>query len=403
MRREVVAMFVVALAWTAPAGHAADATEEAADRAARAASTVRIELVDALDSADSEASRAAETLTRDGALIQGTGLDLHHVRASSMFPSREPTGEIQARTKAALLNGEIKGALLPLTSMVRLGALFGVDQIPLLVVDEASSARLIAALAPRIDDRLAEHGLALIALLPMRPIGLTGSAQRPTGLPKSIAVGDAAGQRLAELIGARAVSVAAKDAPSLVAKKTVDAVLTDIAAPGRFDPSRPQPTRAPHEQRLLAMTGWPLAMIVVRGDLLAEKQPSVRHQFWLRAERQAEAVRQRWRHAISSAAWPATGGLMNLADAGDTRTASASTATTEPTASGAAAQAAAVVRTQNVDPELGKATTRLRAAALTMARDWATGAGADGFSLLTQLGVSKFGVSQPGVKQPGVK
>lgn len=62
------------------------------------------------------------------------------------------------------------------------------------------------------------------------------------------------------------------------------------------------------------------------------------------------------------------------------------------------------VRVGPADPTLSEAVTRLRAAALTMAGEWAIGAGADGLALLQQLGVPPTVVpaSRPAaLREPG--
>lgn len=404
MRREVVAfIIIVTQAWMAAAGLATGVAGEAADGTARAAGTSPIALVDALETADVDTSRAVVDMTRDAAVMNANGLILAHVHATGIGMPNERAAEVQARTKAALLKGEIQGAVLPLTSMLRQSALFGADQIPLLVVDEASSERLIEALAPRIDDRLAEHGLALLGLLPLRPVGLTGGPSRgASGSPRTLAVSDAGGRRLAELVGARTIDTPADEIQALISKATVDAGLTSVPDLDIFDPGRPPPLRHAHGLRLLCMTGWPLAMIVVRRELVAERPPAVRNRFWQEAARHADTVRKRWRRSITRAHWPRSTGLMGQPDVSKTEVGKAS-ADVEAAASSTYGRAQSV-RVGPADPTLSEAVTRLRAAALTMAVEWAIGAGADGLALLQHLGVppTVIPASRPAaLREPG--
>jgi len=364
----------------------ADAASQGTARATSDAAASRIVLIDALAAEDNDASHAVAEIARNHDLARETGLALVLSKALDPDATSGSSVEIAARTKAALLKGEIEGALLPLSAFLRQSALFGADQIPFLVVDGTANARLIAALNPLIDDLLAEHGLALLGLLPMRPVGLMGDALRPSGLPKTIAVSGAAGRRLAELIGAEAVD----EVPAPLTKQAVEmplaAAYARIPEPhgnptAAAEPILPPDTRqrrsAPSDERsLLALASWPIAMIVVRRAQLVDMPNAVHKQFWPEAARHSAVTHERWQRAISLAQWPsAATGLMAAAIA--------------PPHGGPTNETAGVAKPDRDPHDLthGEIAARLRAAGLAMAEEWAQGAGADGFSLLLRLGV----------------
>lgn len=343
-----------------------EATEQRTKRLAKAAGMTQIQLIDALPDMDGGTSHVALMLASSIDLAHATGISLGRAYAPLTPASGKGLAEIQARTKAALLKGEIDGAILPLAAFQRHSALFAADQIPFLVVDVQSNARFIEALTPMIDERLAEHGLALLALVPMRPVGVMGTPRRPSGLPRKIAVGDAAGRRLAELIGAEAI-----ETPTHAIHQTqAEAGYTGIEHHNADSAAPPGEARKPHRYQLLAMASWPLGMIVVRRDLVATKRGSVRDLLWPQAARQFEETRKRWQASMAPAYWKVAG-LVNTA----------------PAASPAEGHQSDGRADNASDTNTATESARLRAAGLTMAREWAIDAGADGFDLLEKLNV----------------
>lgn len=386
----------------ATSARAQEATAPNPERPAPAAVT-RILLVDALSSADRDIAHAVDAIASRTDITEATGIALGQELARDWKPSGENLAAIQSRTKAALLKGEIEGAVLPLTAFLRQSALFGADQIPFLVVDATSNTRLIDLLTPLIDDRLAEHGLALIGLLPMRPIGLRGTVRARKAFPRKIAVSDAAGRRLAELIGADAIATPA----SQMHKTPIEASYTGVAELGTPSGPPPDPRNTPDtsdppdHRQLLAVASWPLAMIVVRRDLVTRRLDPVRNLLWPEVARQAEAIRRRWQTSMASPYWPpaetrllappaATGDQASSQVQGNDRSQHDPAALhqghrpQEPAAAGRTARNSPAAGLQAPDVS----TASLRSAGMTMAREWAVGAGADGFTLLQALGLN---------------
>lgn len=181
---------------------------------------------------------------------------------------REPPATVQAARD--LLAGRIDAALLPMQAFVRQSALFRADQIPFLASDPTALDRLVAVLRPRLADRLAEEGLVLVAVLPMRPVGYWRARHRPDvlpgALPGALAVTDAMSRRLGERAGARRVEVPPGTATRAIAAGTASAGFERLPPP---EQARRAAAADAAAAGLVSIAYWPLALFVMQDGIAA--------------------------------------------------------------------------------------------------------------------------------------
>lgn len=228
----------------------------------------------------------------------------------------------------ALFSKRAAAVLIPDHALLRRSQLFNAMRIPFFVRTAAEHAGLLAGARPRWADLLLEHGLVLLAVVPMRPVAQL--APHAKALADATRYGDAGTRRLDEIRSERK-PVAGAAAGDLTFH-SVDWQGLHLSPAGEVQG---------------IITFWPVALLVARSDRLfasfADRRKSVLDS--------AAASEARWFQqdgADGAAAWQAT-------------------------------------RQAFDDFRLHEPS--LRWYGLQLAREWAIDAGADGFALLKSLGV----------------
>lgn len=129
----------------------------------------------------------------------------------------------------AVKDGKIEGGELILSSLVKESPLFGLDGLPF-IVNGYDDARLLWTLSrPGIEKRFAEHGLQLLYSVPWPPQNLYSN--RPLMGAKDLdglrlRTYNPTMQRLAELMGAKPVTIQTPDLAEAIAGRQIDLMLT---------------------------------------------------------------------------------------------------------------------------------------------------------------------------------
>ena len=286
-----------------------------------------IELTIALSSDERELRSALREKIE--ALAPNPGVEWLRIVERRSAARGEGSEQFAGVAKRELLAGQIAAAVLPASAFLRQSGLFGAFDVPFLAIPNRLSAKLESAVAPLLGARLAEDGLVFLALMETRPVALhvaAGDANGELAPLRRVQAVDAASIRFAELIGAEPVRGAA--------------AVADAAGPPPAVFRRMRPAEvAPADGRLPIALAWrPRAILVVRRDALERMDSNTRE----RLERLAREVRDRLRQVWGSATLP-------VAQGGSPREA------------------------------------LLREAGMTMAKEWAVGAGADGVAVLGEL------------------
>ncbi len=286
-----------------------------------------IELTVALPSDERELRSALREKTE--ALAPHPGAEWLRLIERRSAARGEGSDQFASVAKQELLAGQIAAAVLPASAFLRQSGLFGAFDVPFLAIANRLSARLESAVAPLLGARLAEDGLVLVSLMETRPVALHGAAGDASGelapLRRVQAV-DAASTRFAELIGAEPVRGAA--------------ALPDAAGqpPAVFRRMRPAEAAPADGRSAIALAWRPRAMLVVRKDAFDRLDSGLRERLERLANEVSDRLRETWGSAKSHVA------------------------------TGTGPRAALV-----------------REARMTMAKEWAVGAGADGVAVLGDL------------------
>ena len=110
--------------------------------------------------------------------------------------------------------------------------MLGIDVVPFLATSYAEARRLWAASKPAIEKRLASQGLMMLFAVPWPPQGIYSKKeinQVSDMRALSWRVYNAATQRIAELVGAYAVTIQAADLPQALATGLINAFMTSSA------------------------------------------------------------------------------------------------------------------------------------------------------------------------------
>lgn len=245
--------------------------------------------------------------------------------------AREPVREVTARQEAAhdVLAGRTDAALVPDYAFVRQSSLFNAMRIPFVLRSATEHENLLFQARPLWNDLFAEHGLVLLAILPMHPVARIDFSPGPQPDSATSFV-DAGIRRLSELWHRQTSPVGSSARQS---DEFYAIAWSDLQA-----------SHAPTTRGIIAF--WPVAFLVMRKDLFAE----------MSAEKQARIFEiatwheDRWHRedlAASAAVWQAT-------------------------------------RTVLDPPE--RNTTPLRDLGLQLAGEWMSDAGADGRALAASQG-----------------
>ena len=110
--------------------------------------------------------------------------------------------------------------------------MLGIDVVPFLATSYAEARRLWAASKPAIEKKLASQGLMVLFAVPWPPQGIYSKTEinqvsDMRGL--SWRVYNAATQRIAEIVGAAAVTIQAADLPQALATGLINAFMTSSA------------------------------------------------------------------------------------------------------------------------------------------------------------------------------
>jgi TRAP-type C4-dicarboxylate transport system substrate-binding protein len=110
--------------------------------------------------------------------------------------------------------------------------MLGIDVVPFLATSYAEARRLWAASKPAIEKRLASQGLMVLFAVPWPPQGIYSKKEiNQVGDMRALSwrVYNAATQRIAELVGAYAVTIQAADLPQALATGLINAFMTSSA------------------------------------------------------------------------------------------------------------------------------------------------------------------------------
>lgn len=258
--------------------------------------------------------------------------------------------------KRAVQGGQADAGEFLLSAHANENPLFGFDSVPFLATGFADSARLWSAARPAITEALARQGLELLYAVPWPPQGLF--SRRPITRMADMAglrvrVYSPATARVAELAGARGVTIQAAELAQALATGAVDANLTSGAT--GYDTRIWEIVPNFYDVR-----AWiPLNVTVANRRALAALEPTTRAAVQAAAR---DAEKEGWRVAESRSAFY----LQALRDNGMNVT----------------------------EPEPGFA-SELRALGATMAREWQEASGAAGAELLKRYRSSTHPTNQP--------
>lgn len=150
----------------------------------------------------------------------------------------DPAAAERTTVRAAmeeLRTGKTQLAAVPVSGLLPLSSLYGLDRIPFLARSQAEITRLAGFWRPYLGRRLREEGFVLIALLRGADEHLVvDGAAPPAGKLQKIAATTAAERRFAELIGAQTSGVIEKGVAAFRPEHKIGAGETIIAVEARF-------------------------------------------------------------------------------------------------------------------------------------------------------------------------
>lgn len=363
------------------------------------------------EAAGSTGARSAVHVALDAGEAEVLGALAVAAGRSVVFVARH--GQADA-VRTDLFAGRIGAAVLPASALLRQSGLFGASAVPFLAGTASEAAALDRVVAPLYAARLAENGLAQLALLAMRPVALRCEATptAATAVRRRIVAESPAGVRLAELTGADA----SPGAPEVAAAAGVDSRSRGsggnrtgtASAVVRFEALAPSQMQAAGA----SVAWWPRAIVVAREDMLARIAPDDRAALTAAMAAAAARIGAAWAGRAeppgSSGAGDEAGRGQSAGAAVNPRDGGAAAASVNPRDGGAAAAAASADIAVPPAARHGAAAgvpcrdfeRDLRQAARLMVREWAVGAGADGFAVLKEFGWPPSGAGAPPATEP---
>ena len=189
------------------------------------AATVRWRLVSALeadDPAGPDLTWLAKELKRDPAAM----IEIDDPAAAERTSVRAALEELRA--------GKTQLAAVPVSGLLPLSSLYGLDRIPFLARSQGEITRLAGFWRPYLGRRLREEGYVLIALLRGADEHLVVEGPAPVGKPQRMAAATAAERRFAELIGAQTSATIEPGVAAIRPEHKIGAGETILAVEARF-------------------------------------------------------------------------------------------------------------------------------------------------------------------------
>ncbi|MCP5151502.1 MAG: TRAP transporter substrate-binding protein DctP [Ectothiorhodospiraceae bacterium] len=235
-------------------------------RAALAAATLTIGF--AMGASAEDAWKMPTASPAGGALADNVAKYVQDVQAFSGGKVRvalAPPGA-SAQTLAGLARGQVPIAEIELAASAGEHPLLGIDGLPFLVSGYVKAEKLWRVSRPAVERIVASGGYRILFAVPAPPEGLF--SRQPVPVPSALrgrrlGVADAAGERLAALLGATAVRIGPGDLTRAFADGAVDAALASPPAVISAALAR----AAPHFYRIEAR--MPKRAVVVSSRALA--------------------------------------------------------------------------------------------------------------------------------------